>query len=209
MKALIPVAFIVLSSSPVIAQEIYKWEDENGVVHYGDTPEHSTASPLEKEELPYSQTGSTPAESASERKARLQTESKEAQREDSQRLPSAAPRLNRPKAWIEKNGRLRLSGAIRNSGKGQCDAPSVEVVIFDDNGSEDGNFVTAATANSLGYGGEARFEGEYFTPVGDALSWQAVPRCGAAEGTVYGASKQGTLKITHSRTIRSKRLRSR
>lgn len=209
MKALIPVAFIVLSSSLVIAQEIYKWEDEHGVTHYGDTPGHSTASPLEKEELPYSHTGSSPAESAAERKARSRAEAKEARLEDSQHLPNASPHLNRPKAWIEKNGRLRLSGAIRNSGKGQCDAPSVEVVIFDDNGNEDGNFITAATANSLGYGGEARFEGEYFTPVGDALSWQAVPRCGAAEGTVYGASKQGTLKITHSRTIRSKRLRSR
>lgn len=209
MKALIPIAFIVLSSSPVIAQEIYKWEDENGVIHYGDIPRHSTASPLEKEDLPYSHTGSLPPESSSERKARLRVESNEARLEDTQRLPSASPRLNHPKAWIEKNGRLRFSGAIRNSGKGQCDAPSVEVVIFDDKGSEDGNFVTAAAFNSIAYDEEARFEGEYFTPVGDALSWHAVPRCGVAEGTVYGASKQGTLKITHSRTIRSKRLRSR
>jgi hypothetical protein len=209
MKALTPVAFIVLFSFPVIAQEIYKWEDENGVIHYGDTPKDSTVSPLEKEELPYSHTGSLPEESSSERKARLRTESKEARLEDTQRLPSASPRLSRSKAWIEKNGRLRLSGAIRNSGKGQCDAPSVEVVIFDGNGSEDGSFVTTAAFHSLAYGEETRFEGEYFTPVGDALSWHAVPRCGAAEGTVYGASKQGTLKITHSRTIRSKRLRSR
>lgn len=209
MKALISVAFIVLSSSPVVAQEIYKWEDEHGVTHYGDTPGHSAASPLEKEGLPYSHTGSLPAESAAERKARSRAEAKEARLEDSQRLPNASPHLKHPKAWIEKNGRLRLSGAIRNKGKGLCDAPSIEVVIFDDNGSEDGNFVTEASANSLVYGGEARFEGEYFTPVGDALSWQAVPRCGAAEGTVYGASEQGTLKITHSRTIRSKRLRSR
>jgi hypothetical protein len=209
MKAFISFALMVVASSPAVSQEIYKWEDENGVIHYGDTPMHSTASPLEKEELPYSHTGSLPTESSSERKARLRTESNEARLEAPQRLLNASPRLNRPKAWIENNGRLRLSGVIHNAGRGQCDAPSVEVVIFDDNGSEDGHFVTAAALDTIAYGAEARFEGEYFTPVGDALSWQAAPRCGAAEGTVYGASKQGTLTITHSRTVRLKRLRSR
>jgi hypothetical protein len=209
MKTLVHVALAVLASSPVFSQEIYKWEDENGVVHYSDTPRDSTVSPLKKEELPYSHTGAFPTESSAERKARLRTELNDARVEAAQRPANAAPRLHRPKAWIENNGRLRLSGVIRNSGKGQCDDPSVEVTIFDDNGSEDGRFVTAAALNTIAHGAEARFEGEYFTPVGAALSWQAVPRCGAADAAVYGASTQGTLKLTHSRTIRLKRLRSR
>jgi hypothetical protein len=209
MKVIILTALMMLAASITFSQDIYKWEDEKGVVHYGDMPTHPTAAPLEKDALPYSHTGSLPANSSSERKARTRKELDEARLEDTSRLASASPQLSRPKAWIDTNGRLRLSGSIRNRGKGLCDVPAVEVVIFDDKGSEDGVFETAALPTPLTHGEEARFDGEYFTPVGTALSWRAAPRCGAAEGTVYGAYKQGTLKIAHSRTVRPKRLRTR
>lgn len=209
MYAGLLLALIVVSVSPLLAQEIYKWEDEHGVVHYGDTPAHPSAAPLQKDEVPYSQTGSLPAAASTEKKARLRHELDELRLERRLRLPNAAPNLTKPKAWIERNGRLRLSGKIRNGGKGLCDAPTIEIVIFDDNGSEDGRFETLATASPLAYGDETSFEGEYFTPVGDSLSWDAVPRCGAGDGVVYGAHKRGSLKISHSRTIRLKRLRTR
>ncbi|HXG20640.1 MAG TPA: DUF4124 domain-containing protein [Methylomirabilota bacterium] len=209
MYARLLFALIVLLVSPLLAQEIYKWEDENGVIHYGDIPAHPAAAPLQKDEVPYSHTGSLPATSSTEKKARLRQELDEIRMERRLRLPNAAPSLTKPKAWIERNGRLRLSGKIRNGGQGLCDAPTIEIVIFDDNGSEDGRFETLAAASTLARGEEAGFEGEYFTPVGDALSWDAAPRCGAGDGVVYGAHKRGALKIRHSRTIRLKRLRTR
>jgi hypothetical protein len=209
MYTWLSLTLVLLLASPLLAQEIYTWEDEKGVVHYGDTPAHPAAVPLQTDELPYSHTGSSPAESPAEKKARLRQERDEARLERQLRLPNASPSLTKPKAWIERNGRLRLSGKIRNGGQGLCDAPTIEIVIFDDNGSEDGRFETLATVSPLAHGDETSFEGEYFTPVGDSLSWDAVPRCGAGDGVVYGAHKRGSLKISHSRTIRLKRLRTR
>lgn len=200
---------LFIFSPPVFSQEIYKWEDQNGVVHYGDIPTHPSAIPLEKDAIPYSHTGSLPAESARERKARARRARNEARAEGASRRLSASPHLSRTKAWITRTGRLQLSGVIRNNGKGLCDAPAVEVVVFDDNGNVDGSFQTAASSTAIARGEEARFDDEYFTPVGASLSWEAAPRCGAAEGVVYGAPKRGELKITHSRTVRLKKLRRR
>lgn len=208
MQTLLIALFLVFASSPTFSQEIYKWEDENGVTHYGDQPAHPSATPMTMERVPYSHTGNLPPESAAETKARLRQEKEESRLEERQRHPNASPSLTRPKAWIDRNGRLRLSGVMRNSGRGLCEAAAVEVVVFDDNGNQDGSFETMASSLTLAHGEEARIEGEYFTPVGQFLSWDAVPRCGAAEATVYGAHKRGELKISHSRTVRSKRLRT-
>jgi hypothetical protein len=209
MQTLLIALLLVLASNPTFSQEIYKWEDENGVIHYGDRPAHPSATPLTTERIPYSHTGSLPPESAAETKARLRQEKEEARLEERQRLPHASPSLTRPKAWIDRKGRLRLSGVMRNSGRGLCEAAAVEVVVFDDNGNKDGGFETAVSPTTLAQGEEARVEGEYFTPVGESLSWDAAPRCGAAEATVYGAHKRGELKISHSRTIKLKRRRTR
>jgi hypothetical protein len=209
MHTLLIALLLILMSHPTLSQEIYKWEDENGVIHYGDQPAHPSAAPMTTEKIPYSQTGSLPPESAAETKARLRQEKEEARLEERQRLPNASPSLTRPKAWIDRDGRLRLSGVMRNSGRGLCEVAAVEVVVFDDNGSKDGGFETAISPSTLEHGDEARFEGEYFTPVGASLSWEATPRCGAAELTIYGAAKRGKLKISHSQTIKLKRRRTR
>jgi hypothetical protein len=208
MQTLLITLLLVLTSHPTFSQEIYKWEDENGVTHYGDRPAHPSATPMTTEGIPYSHTGSLPPESAAETKARRRQEKEEARLEEQQRLPNASPSLNRPKAWIDRNGRLHLSGVMRNSGRGLCEAATVEVVVFDDNGNEDGSFETAISPSTLEYRDEARFEGEYLTPVGSSLSWEAAPRCGAAELTIHGARKRGELKISRSRIVRSKRLRT-
>lgn len=208
MKTSLVALLLVLASTPTSSQEIYKWEDENGVIHYGDRPGHPSATPMTTERIPYSQTGSLPPESASETKARIRQEKEDARLEERQRPPNALPTLSRPKAWIDHNGRLRLSGILRNRGRGLCEVAAVEVVVFDDNGNQDGSFETMASPLTLAYGEEARIEGEYFTPVGQSLSWDAAPRCGAAEGIVYGAHKRGELKISRSRTVRAKRLRT-
>jgi hypothetical protein len=90
-----------------------------------------------------------------------------------------------------------------------CELPAVEVEVFDDNGNIDGNFETAAVPSEIARGEEARFEGEYFTPVGESLSWNAVPRCGSTEGVVYGAHKTGALKLKQSRTLRLPKFKAR
>lgn len=206
---MLPMLTILAFTGTVAAQEIYKWEDEKGVLHYGERPAHPTATPLEKETVPYSNTGSQASESPAEQKARMRREVDEARADDPGRQPNPSPSLARAKASLGVNGRLRLSGVVRNGGKGLCEAPAVEVVLFDDNGSVDGNFETAAFPDGIARGQEARFEGEYFTPVGDTVSWDAVPRCDGANGVVYGGHKSGTLKLKQSRTLRFRTLKSR
>jgi len=49
MKILSVITFLVLFPWAVFAQEIYKWEDEKGVVHYGNAPNRPAAKPLEKD----------------------------------------------------------------------------------------------------------------------------------------------------------------
>jgi len=208
MKTLLVTTFVALLPCSGLTQEIYKWEDEKGVIHYGAQPEHPAAAPLEKDTAPYSTTETLSPESPTEEKARLRRELDEERASNKRREPSPSPSLGKPKAWLDRNGRLRLSGTIRNSGKGRCESPSVEVVVFDDNGSVDGNFETAAFPNELGRGDEAQFEGEYLTPVGDSLSWDAIPRCDSSEGVVYGAHKRGTVSLYKHRKLRVKKFKT-
>lgn len=207
MKTLLVITFMTLLPCGAFAQEVYKWEDEKGVIHYSDAPRHPQATPLEKDTLPYSNTGSQPSESPAAGKARLRRGRNEARAGGEGRQPSASPSLTKPKAWLDRNGRLRLSGTLRNGGKGICQSPAVEVVVFDDNDSVDGSFETAVVPGDIVHGGEARFAGEYFTPVGDSLSWSATPRCGASEGIVYGTPKRGTLRLHQSRTLRLRKFK--
>jgi hypothetical protein len=202
MKILSVLTLLTLLPCGTLAQEIYKWEDEKGVIHYGDKPAQPAAKPLEKDAVPYSNTGDLPPESPAEKKARLRSEREEERASDEGRQPRPSPSLGQPKAWLDRNGRLRLSGAVRNSGKGMCESPAIEVTVFDENGSVDGNFATAASSIEIGRGEEARFEGEYLTPVGDSLSWDALPRCDSAAGLVYGARKRGTVSLKQHRTLR-------
>ncbi len=195
MKTLSVVTFLVLLPWAVFAQEIYKWEDEKGVVHYGDTPNRPTAKPLEKDTLPYSNTGDLPPESPVEQKARIRSEREEERADTPARVLAPFPGLVRSDAQMDRNRRLHLSGTIYNADPGMCESPGVEVVIFDELGSADGEFETAAFPNEIAGREEAHFEGEYLTPVGDFLSWDAIPRCDSAAGVVYGAHKRGTVSL--------------
>ena len=205
MKTLLIITFMVLLSCSALAQEIYKWEDEKGVLHYGDKPAHPAATPLEKDAVPYSNTGSLPPEE----KVRTRRERDEAYTSDAGRQLHPSPSLARPKTWLDRTGSFWLSGAIHNGGKGVCEFPAVEVVLFDENGSVDGSFEAAAFPNGIARGEEARFEGKYFTPVGDSLSWDAIPRCGNSDEAVYGARKRGTLSLKRSRILRLKKFKTR
>ena len=207
MKTRMLTALIVLWGTPLFAQEIYRWEDKNGVVHYSDTPTAPAAAPMNAEDIPYSHTGSFPAESSSERAPRFRGEMNEVRSEKEIYPLRALPSLDRPQASIAGDGRLRLSGVIRTSGKSPCHTPAIEVTIIDELGSIDGNFATLARPDVIVRGEEAWVEGEYFIPVGGFFSWDAVPRCSTADGAVYGAHKRGTLKTGQSRIIRTKKLR--
>src|SRR2546429_558643 len=135
-----PRCLMVLLSCSALAQEIYKWEDEKGVLHYGDKPAHPAAMPLEKDAVPYSNTGSLPPED----KVRPRRERDEAYTSDAGRQLHPSPSLARPKTWLDHHGSFWLSGAIRNGGKGGCEVSAVEVVLFDENRSVDCSFVAAA-----------------------------------------------------------------
>lgn len=198
----LPLLAMLAFSGVVSAQEIYKWEDEKGVLHYGEKPDHPAATPLAKDAIPYSTTGGSSRDRLEREDARTHTEIREASPRELGRQPRPSPSLIRAKAVLGTNGRLRLSGVIRNGGKGLCESPTVEVVLFDDNGSIDGSFETAAFPAVIARGQEARFEGEFFTPVGERVSWDAVPRCDGADGAVYGGHKSGSLKLRQSRTLR-------
>jgi hypothetical protein len=208
MKMLPVITIASVLACQAHAQEIYKWEDEKGVIHYSEKAAHPAAAPLKKDAAPYSHTGSLPPESPAEEKARIRRETEEARAGDTGRQPRPSPGLTQPKARLDPAGALWLSGAVRNSGKGICESPAVEVVVFDDNGSVDGSFETAAFPNEIARGQQARFEGKYFAPVGNSLSWDAIPRCDSAEGIVYGAHKSGTLSLKRSRTLRVKKLKT-
>ena len=81
--------------------------------------------------------------------------------------------------------------------------------LFDENGSVDGSFEAAAFPSGIARGEEAQFEGKYFTPVGDSLSWDAIPRCGNSDEAVYGARKRGTLSLKRRRILRLKKFKTR
>src|SRR5205814_458940 len=111
MKTWMLTALIVVWGTPLCAQEIYKWEDKSGIVHYSDAPTTPAAASMNAEDIPYSHTGSYPSESPSERTSHYR-ERNEAPSEKEHYLPRALPRLDRPQASIARNGRLRLSGVI-------------------------------------------------------------------------------------------------
>jgi hypothetical protein len=187
--------FILLTLPPdlTFAQEVYKWEDDNGVIHYGDKPPHPTATPLQNDTVPYSHTGNLPPQAP----APLDNKHRDA---SATRQPQPSPRLFRAKARLDRSTGFWLSGTVRNSGKGLCDFPAVEIIVIDGKGSVDGSFELAAVPDVLARGEEAEFEGKYFTPVGDAMSWEAVPRCGGVEGLIYGPQKRGTLSLKRNRS---------
>lgn len=199
---ILPLLTMLACSGVVSAQEIYKWEDEKGVLHYGAKPAHPAATPLAKDAVPYSTTGGSSLEPLEQDDLRIRKEVGEASPNEVDRGPRPSPSLVRAKAVLGANGRLRLSGVIRNGGKGLCESPAVEVALFDDNGSIDGSFEAVALPAVIARGQEARFAGEFFTPVGEVVSWDAVPRCDGAEGVVYGGHKSGSLKLRQSRTLR-------
>jgi hypothetical protein len=206
---ILPLLTVLVCSGVVSAQEIYKWEDEKGILHYGAQPAHPTATPLAKDAVPYSTTGSTSREALEQNDLQVHQEVGEASSSAIGRGPRPSPSLVWTKAVLGANGRLRLSGAIRNGGKGLCESPAVEVVLFDDNGSIDGSFTAVALPAVIARGQEARFAGEFFTPVGEVVSWDAVPRCGGAERVVYGGHKSGSLKLRQSRTLRLRLFKAR
>jgi hypothetical protein len=207
MKPLLVIAFLVCFPCDVFAQEIYRWVDEKGVVHYGDAPTHKEATPfMEKNPGPDSDAGSqSPMPLSEESSPALRKRNREQDEEPStspSREPAPFPGLIRTDAAIDHNARLHLSGRIYNAGPGMCESPSIEVVVFDQDGSADGQFETAAFPSEIGHGEEAQFEGEYLTPVGDFLSWDAIPRCDSSAGTVYGARKRGTVSLRQNRSLR-------
>lgn len=207
MTGLLLLTTMLACASSVSAQEIYKWEDERGILHYSERPSHPAATPLVKEAVPYSTT-TTSLEALQQRDLWTpQAVGEVAVGEEDRDLPPS-PRLVGARAVLGANGRLRLSGAIRNGGKGLCEAPTVEVVLFDDNGSIDGRFEAGAFPAVIGHGQEARFAGEFFPPVGERVSWDAVPRCEGAEGVVYGRHKSGSLALRQSRTLRMRTLKT-
>src|SRR5215831_1389697 len=115
MKTWMLTVLIALWGTHLCAQEIYKWEDKNGIVHYSDAPTVPAAASMNAEDIPYSHTGSFPSESSSKKTPRLHEEMNEMRFEKERYLPRALPSLDRPQALIARNGRLRLSGVIRTS----------------------------------------------------------------------------------------------
>lgn len=207
MKALLSILIVMFFLSSGTAQEIYKWEDEKGVIHYGEKPESPTAIPFEKEKVPYSNIkegqGQSPAELESPSGGGGDTPRVSRRAEKLAARPS--PSMKGTKAWIDRRGDFWLSGVIHNGGKGICEAPGAEVAVIDELGSIDGQFEISAAPNNLGRGEDAEFSGKHFTPIGDKLSWEATPRCSGTTGVIYGARKRGKLTISRHRTLRMRR----
>jgi hypothetical protein len=199
----------VLPLSPVAAQEIYKWEDQNGVVHYSDTPNAPTAAPLDTADIPYSHPGNLPVHSEAEQTHHFEKNLRETDSLRQPRRSQGLPSLSHLRASLATNGHLRLSGRLRMRGKSVCDGLAVEVTIIDELGNVDGNFTTAARAEAIVGGEETDFAGEYLTPVGGTFTWEAVPLCSTADGPVYGAHQHGVMKTTSGRIVRAKTLRRR
>jgi Domain of unknown function (DUF4124) len=211
VNVLVLILILVLCSFPVAAQDIYKWEDEKGVIHYGDKPQQPGAKPFAKEKVPYSNLKEGQGESPQELEVEIveDTPSSRATRRTGKPAPRPSPSIKGAKAWIDRpRGDFWFSGIIRNGGKGICETPGAEITIIDELGSIDGQFELTAKPGDLGRGGEAEFAGKYFSPIGDKLSWEATPRCSGLTGVFHGAQKRGTLKIPHSRTVRTKRTRT-
>ena len=206
MRTLLVIACLAVPMQTAQAQDIYKWEDKKGVIHYGDKPAAPGATPFKKETAPFSLPEGQSGMSVTEEPT-PPSRGRRGNRVQRSALPS--PTLRQPKAWIDNpRGDFWISGTMRNSGRGLCNAPTVEIAVIDELGSVDGRFEIAATSAEIGKGEEAQFSGKHFAPVGEKLSWEATPRCGSAIGAIYGARKRGSLRITHSRVIRPKKLKT-
>lgn len=109
--------------------------------------------------------------------------------------PQPRPILSWPQGWLEGSRQFWLTGGVYNLGQGVCEVPAVEVTVYDDTGGVVGSFETAAEADALQWEEEARFEGQGVTPIGESLSWEALPRCNNADGEVYGPRQRGSLNL--------------
>lgn len=206
MRTLLVIACLTVPMLTAHAQDIYKWEDEKGVIHYGDKPAPG-AKPLNKETVPFSTPGGQSETSETEEPGSSSPRRGSRAREQRAALPS--PSLRQPKAWVEyPSGNFWISGTMRNGGRGLCNAPAVEIAVIDELGRVDGRFELAATPNDINKGEDAQFSGSRSVPIGDKLSWEATPRCGSDIGAIYGARKRGSLRIPHSRIVPSKRLKT-
>lgn len=204
MKILFLTFVLVFRSFPIAAEEIYKWEDEKGVIHYGDKLQQPGAKPFAKEKAPYSNLKEGRGQAAREPKVDAVDDSPKSRttRRAEKSASRPAPSLKGAKAWIDWPRKdFWFSGVIRNGGKGICETPGAEITIIDELGSVDGQFELTAKPGDLARGAEAEFSGKYFSPIGDKLSWEATPRCSGLTGVFHGAQKRGTLKIPRSRTI--------
>lgn len=204
MRKLLVIACLTTLMPSAHAQDIYKWEDEKGVIHYGDKPAPG-AKPFDKGTVPFS----TPEERSepSVTEERSNPSPQRASRAPRAALPS--PSLKQPKAWVEyPSGNFWISGTMRNGGRGLCDTPTVEVVLIDELGRANDRFELAATPNGINKGEDAQFSGSRSAPLGNKLSWEATPRCSSTIGAIYGARKRGSVRIPHSRIVPSKKLKT-
>ena len=184
MRTLVVIACLTLPLFTVHAQDIYKWEDEKGVIHYGDKPLHPKATPFQKETAPFSTPEGQSGTSGIEEPITA-PRGRTGQRVQRPTLPS--PSLQQPKAWIDHpRGDFWISGTMRNGGRGLCATPVVEVAVVDELGRVDGRFELPAAPSEIGKGEDAQFSGSHSAPVGDKLSWEATPRCGSLR--TYGAA---------------------
>jgi hypothetical protein len=205
MRTLLVIACLTIPVQAVHAQDIYKWEDEKGVIHYGDKPAPG-AKPLDKATVPFSTPGGQSETPLPEEPSN--SSPRQGPRARVQRTALPSPSLKQPKAWVEyPSGNFWISGTMRNGGRGLCDAPTVEIAVIDELGRANDRFELSAVPNGINKGEDAQFSGNRSGPIGDKLSWEATPRCGSAVGAIYGARKRGSLRIPHSRIVRSKRLK--
>ncbi len=204
MRTLLVIACLTVPLPVAHAQNIYKWEDEKGVVHYGDKAPQSGAKPFLKDIVPFSLPEGQSRTPVTEEPGNSSPRQGARAREQRAALPS--PSLKQPKVWVEyPSGNFWISGTMRNGGRGPCDAPTVEVAVIDELGKVDGRFELSAAPNDIGKGEDAQFSGSHSVPIGDKLSWEATPRCSSAIGAIYGARKRGSLRIPHSRVVPSKK----
>jgi hypothetical protein len=211
VKVLLLILVLVLRSFPVAAQEIYKWEDEKGVIHYEDRLRQPGATPFSKEKAPYSNLKEGQGETAREPQVGTVDDkpNPRATRRAEKSAPRPSPSMKGVKAWIDRpRGDFWFSGIIRNGGKGICETPGAEITIIDELGSVDGQFELTAKPGDLARGQEAEFSGKYFSPIGDKLSWEATPRCSGLTGVFHGVQKRGKLTMPQSRIGRTKRART-
>ena len=206
MRTLLVIACLTVPLPVAHAQNIYKWEDERGVIHYGDKAPQSGAKPFLKDIAPFSLPEGQSRTPVTEEPGN--SSPRQGARAGEQRAALPSPSLKQPKAWVEyPSGNFWISGTMRNGGRGPCDAPTVEVALIDELGKVGGRFELSAAPNDIGKGEDAQFSGSHSVPIGDKLSWEATPRCSSTIGAIYGARKRGSLRIPHSRVVPSKKLK--